>query len=398
MRILQINSVVNSGSTGRIAEDIGKLLVSMNHESYIAFGRGNQHSASRLIRIGSKWDMYQHGLVSLLFDRHGFSSTKATKKLIKEIELLKPDIIHIHNMHGYYLNIKILLNHIKKHKYKVVLTLHDCWVFTGHCTHFEYEGCYKWRTQCNNCIKLSFYPKSIWLDNSKRNFNDKKLLFSSLKNIVIVTPSDWLKRYVKESFLSEKKIIRIYNGIDLNVFKPTFTFSNKNETIRSYVLGVANVWSNRKGFTDFISLRQILPEKIDIILIGLQYNRIQNLPKGIIGIAKTDSAEMLAYYYTNAICFINPTYQDNFPTTNIEALACGTPVVTYDTGGSPEAVDEHTGIVVSKGDVKGLADAISKILLTDRNVWREKCRQRAEKLFNKEKQFKKYIDLYTQLA
>ncbi|MGC8866537.1 MAG: glycosyltransferase [Bacteroidales bacterium] len=394
MRVLQINSTVNTGSTGRIAEDIGRLLISLGHESFIAYGRTSRESSSQTYRIGSTLDNYSHVFVSRVFDRHGFASQKSTLELVKYMDRIKPDVIQLHNLHGYYINLPILFNYLHRSKIPVVWFLHDCWAFTGHCTYFEYYGCYKWKIHCNKCPKLSYYPKSLWLDNSYRNFAEKKTLFSSVSNLIIVTPSDWLKNLVGESFLSEKKIVRIHNGVDLEVFKP---YCHGADSHPPYVLGVANVWSELKGFKDFLELRNILPEEIDIVLVGLPIGELRKLPKGIRGVPRTESVQELAQYYSQALCFINPTYEDNFPTTNIEALACGTPVITYDTGGSSEAVDSETGIVVSKGDINGLAHSVNKIMEKDRNYWKRNCRQRAETFFDKNKQYMKCVQLYEQM-
>lgn len=398
MKLLQINSTVNSGSTGRIAEDIGKVLIANGHESYIAFGRGHRPSQSKLIRIGNAFDVYWHGLQTLLFDRHGFASKRATKRLINYINELKPDLVHLHNLHGYYLNIHILFEALEKIEYPVVWTFHDCWPFTGHCTYFEFESCFKWKSQCSNCPKKNFYPKSIFLDNSKRNFNAKKNLFTKIKHLTIVTPSNWLENYVKESFLQNFPVRVYHNGIDTSVFGVIENkYDEKYKRFGKYILGVANVWSSRKGMQDFYQLRQKIDNSLNIILVGLNRHQLRDLPNGVMGIHHTESVDELAALYRNAILYLNPTYQDNFPTTNIEALACGTPVITYNTGGSPEAVDQLTGRVVPKGDLDGIVHAIHEICSIDRDVWRKNCRARAEKHFDKNKQFLKYLQLYEEM-
>ena len=403
MRVLQINATVNSGSTGRIAEDIGLVLMNNGHESYIAYGRGNQPSKSNKIKIGNQWDANWHGVVSLLLDRHGFASRKATKQLINKIEELKPDVINLHNIHGYYVNIEILFDYLKKINIPVVWTFHDCWPFTGHCTHFDSVGCEKWKTQCEKCPKTKLYPKSIGLDNSFKNYNDKKQIFNQLDNLHIITPSNWLKNLVKQSFLSKFPVSCIHNGIDLSKFSPV---ENVEKLIQKWnlkdkiiVLGVASIWDRRKGLDDFISLSNKLSDTYQIILIGLTKKQIAQLPKNIIGIERTESIEELAEYYSLAKVFVNPTYQDNFPTTNIEALACGTPVVTYNTGGSPEAIDKETGIVVEKGNVDELRDAIERVTSAKTEYYdKEKCRKRAEKHFDKNERYQDYLQLFKTLA
>ena len=403
MRVLQINATVNSGSTGRIAEDIGLILMNNGHESYIAYGRGNQPSKSNKIKIGNQWDANWHGVVSLLLDRHGFASRKATKQLINKIEELIPDVINLHNIHGYYVNIEILFDYLKKINIPVVWTFHDCWPFTGHCTHFDSVGCEKWKTQCEKCPKTKLYPKSIELDNSFKNYNDKKQIFNQLDNLHIITPSNWLKSLVKQSFLSKFPVSCIHNGIDLSKFSPV---ENVEKLIQKWnlkdkiiVLGVANVWQLSKGLSDFVKLAEVLSDAYQVVLIGLTKKQIAQLPKNIIGIERTESIEELAEYYSLAKVFVNPTYQDNFPTTNIEALACGTPVVTYNTGGSPEAIDKETGIVVEKGNVDELRDAIERVTSAKTEYYdKEKCRKRAEKHFDKNERYQDYLQLFKTLV
>lgn len=397
MKILQINTTINSGSTGKIAEDIGKLLIKNGHTSYIAFGRGNRPSESIKIKIGSQLSIYWHWLITAFFDKHGFGSKKASFELIKQIEKIKPDIIGLHNIHGYFLNMEILFKYLQKSNIPVVWTLHDCWAFTGHCTFFDSVNCEKWKLQCHQCPKTKFYPSSYLFDNSKKNYSIKKTLFNLL-DIHLITPSNWLNGLVKQSFLNHS-VNTIYNGIDLSIFKineKTNTSIIKEQfNNKSVILGVASIWDKRKGLDDFIALSQILDRnKFQIILIGLSKDQITNLPPQLIGIERTENIQQLADYYNLTDVFINPTWQDNFPTTNIEALACGTPVITYKTGGSPEAIDENTGIVVNKGDIKGLEQAIHVIIKNGKSFYQDNCRKRAELLFDKNERYLDYIKLF----
>lgn len=392
MKILQINTTVNSGSTGRIAEDIGKTLISKGHESYIAFGRGNQKSVSSLLRIGSKWDFYVHGIISLFTDRHGFGSKRATKRFLKQVDEIKPDAIGLHNIHGYYLNVKILFKYIKDKNIPVLWTFHDCWPFTGHCSY---------NTDCDNCKNCQRkYPTSVFLNQTTRNSKDKKLIFNQVKNLQIITPSIWLKDLVKQSFL-KYPVMSINNGIDLNQFQPSENYKKLKEKLqlqnKKILLGVASTWDKRKGLSDFIQLASLLDTNYKIILIGLTSKQIQNLPKNIMGVQRTESIAELADYYSMADVYVNPTHKDNFPTTNIEALACGTPVITYNTGGSPEAIDDVTGKIITKGDVKGLYNAIQKLALHPQEHHAKVCRTRAEQLFNKEDRYIDYLKLYERL-
>lgn len=396
MKILQINVLSNSGSTGRIAEGIGLQIIENENESYIAFGRGlANESKSQQIKIGNTFDQYLHVLKTRLTDKHGFGSKKITKKFIETIKKINPDIIHLHNIHGYYINVEVLFNFLKEYKKPIVWTLHDCWPFTGHCAYYMQIDCSKWQTQCYKCPIKNSYPKSFY-DNSKNNYKLKKELFTGIKNMHIVTPSNWLAGEVKKSFLQDYPISVINNGINLNQFNIQKKETTKELVSNSFsIIGVANIWDERKGFSDFIKLRQLLGEEFEIILIGLSQNQIDNLPSGIKGIQKTESVYQLAEYYSKADVFLNPTYEDNFPTTNIEAIACGTPVITYDTGGSPESVDFEGGFVVSRGDLDSVVKIIKHLKIS--NISSEICRSRAVKLYDSKQRFNEYIKLYENL-
>lgn len=402
MKILQINTTINSGSTGRITEEIGKLLISKGHESYVAYGRGNRPSKSYKIKIGNKAGQFFHLINTRLFDRHGLSSAIATKKLIKDIEKINPDIIHLHNIHGYYINYKILFNYLKDISKPIVWTLHDCWPFTGHCTHFERFDCRKWQMECNKCPLKNYYPASIFIDRAKKNYYQKKSIFNSAGIINIICPSKWLAEHVKNSFLNNNKIFIINNGLDLNLFNKLNV--DRRELQRKYnipdkkiLLGVANTWKGKKALLDFRKLGERLNDNYLIILIGLKKSMINGFPDNIIYIERTENINELVDYYNIADVFINPTYADTIPTTNIEALACGTPVITYDTGGSPETVNIDTGIVVEKGNVEGLRASVFEIFDKGKDYYSKKCRERAERYYNKDKCFSEYLKIYIQL-
>lgn len=390
MRILQINTTVNSGSTGRIAEEIGRVLIDNGHESYIAYGRNDRPSKSNTIKIGTKKDVYKHSLKTLLFDQHGLGSSKATKNFLKQVDTIKPDVVGLHNIHGYYINYKILFEYLKFKQIPVLWTFHDCWAFTGHCSYFDSVNCVKWQTHCNRCPKTADYPKAL-VDRSYKNFDDKKEAFLDVNKLKIVTPSHWLSNHVQHSFLKDYPVEVIHNGIDLELFKPHRSAFNPNEKI---VLGVASTWDKRKGLEDFKSLRKTLPLSIKIVLIGLSQKQLETLPEGITGISRTENIEELIAWYNKASVFVNPTYVDNFPTTNIEALACGTPVITYNTGGSPEAIgdDSSLGEVVEKGNIEKLKDAILSIKKDDFSI--DSCRKRAELSFNSQDRYLDYLKLY----
>lgn len=389
MKVLQINTVVNSGSTGRIAEEIGIEIISQGHESFIAFGRGERPSKSKLIKIGNTKDVYLHGVKTLLLDQHGLGSYGATQSLIKEIDIIKPDILHLHNIHGYYLNYQVLFQYIKAVNIPVVWTFHDCWPFTGHCVHFEHVSCTKWLTHCEKCPLSGKYPRSF-ADRSFKNFDDKKDAFLNVENLTIITPSNWLRNLVKQSFLKEYKVETINNGIDLQSFYPPKT--KVNERI---ILGVASTWSNAKGLHDFIKLREVLDDDIKIVLIGLSKSQIKSLPYNITGISRTENVEELAQWYQRATVFVNPTYLDNFPTTNLEALACGTPVITYNTGGSPESINPKVGEVIEQGNMELLKMAIERFLFKENlQDLMKTCSDHAVEFFDKEDRYKEYLEIY----
>lgn len=403
--LLQINSVINTGSTGRIAEEIGQKAIAAGWKSYIAYGReSNRPSQSLKIRIGDDWDIRLHGLHTRLFDNHslGLSSRGATKKLISQIEEIKPDIIHLHNLHGYYLNIELLFNYLATKDIPIVWTLHDCWSFTGNCTYFSFVGCDKWKTECHSCPQTKTYPASLILDRSRKNFLEKCALFNSVNNLTLVPVSNWLKNYIKESFLSKHNVKTIHNGIGLENFKP----SSDNGAIRHkyglnrddiIILGVASPWAKRKGFADFIELSSMIDSNTKIILVGLSDKKLKELPPNIIGIKRTDSVEELAELYSMSNLFCNLTYEDNYPTTNLEAIACGTPTLTYRTGGSVESVTNETGFIVDQGDLKGVLKAIERVRQKGKSHYTPLCRLRADEYFNKDDRYQEYLELYEEL-
>lgn len=390
MKVFQINSTCGFGSTGRIAVDILKELEKNGGEGVIAYGRNSAPQNVNSYRIGSDLDVKIHGVLSRITDRQGFYSSSATKKLIEKIKDYNPDIIHLHNIHGYYLNVAILFEFLKEYNKPIVWTLHDCWAFTGHCAYFSFNGCEKWKTECNTCPLKKDYPTSLVMDNSNKNYKQKKELFTKPASITFVTPSNWLKDLTEKSFLGKYPVKVINNGIDLNKFKPTESdFREKNNLQDKFIiLGVASVWEERKGLKDFIKLNEMLCENEKIVLVGLDDNQLATLPQNIIGIKRTNSIEELAELYSAADVFVNPTYEDNYPTTNLEAISCGTPVVTYITGGSPESVFEGNGYSVPQGDINAIYNAIKKV---------DGCKTPTNDFFDASKRYKEYVDLYKEI-
>lgn len=396
--LLQINTVVNRGSTGRIAEEIGKLAMQSGWNSYIAYGRQKAYSQSNLIHIGNLFDCYMHVLQTRLFDRHGFGSKKTTMRFIEQIEKISPDIVHLHNIHGYYLNYPILFDYLAEMDIPVIWTLHDCWSFTGHCPYFDFVKCDKWQSICYSCIQTRKYPASWFVDRSKKNFIDKRACFNKLRKLTLVPVSNWLDSLIKKSFLSENNTMVIHNGIDLDTFFPHPSIKKKlGLQNRFVILGVANIWEERKGLDDFILLSKKVSSNVVIILIGLSKKQIQKIPNSIIGIERTDSVNQLAEYYSSADLYVNLTKEDNFPTTNIEALACGTPVLTYRTGGSIEAITPEVGFIVEKGNIDGILAAIQIVKTNGKEKYISICRDHAVLHFRNSQCFTKYIDLYNSL-
>ena len=397
MRVLQINSVCGVGSTGRIATDLYKVLEEQGHECLIAYGRGTAPEGINSYKIGTNLDNYLHVARTRLFDQHGYGSKKPTRELVKKIKEYNPDVIHLHNLHGYYLNLEVLFNYLAESNKPVVWTLHDCWAFTGHCAYFDYVGCDKWKSECRNCPQKKTYPNSYGLDNSYQNFNQKKDLFTRLNNLIIITPSQWLADLVKKSFLNKYPVQVINNGIDLNVFKPTPSEFRKKYHLekKKIILGVANVWDDRKGFNTFIELSSNLNDNYQIIMVGVTEKQKNNLPSNIIGITRTNNIKELAEIYSSADIFVNPTLEDNFPTVNLESIACGTPIITFDTGGSPESLTMKCGSVVEKRNIKLLIDTINE-MITSNSIDNKECLKQSKK-YNKDDKFPEYVKIYGML-
>lgn len=396
MKVLQINSVCGYGSTGRIVISLYNEVVNNNSECLIAYGRKDEPLGYNTYKIGSKLDNYVHVFKTRIFDKHGLGSRKPTLELIDKIKQYNPDVIHLHNIHGYYINIVILFNFLKQYGKPIVWTLHDCWPFTGHCTYFTKVKCDKWKNKCRNCVQKKVYPASIVLDNSTNNYILKKDLFTNLQNVTLITPSKWLANLVKESFLKEYDVQVINNGIDLEVFQfnhNNFKIKNKIED-KYMILGVASQWNERKGLSYFLDINRKLDDRFKIVIVGLTEKQKKNLPDEILGITRTNNVKELVEIYSAADVFVNPTLEDNFPTTNLEAMACGTPVITFNTGGSGESITPYTGFVVEYGDINNIISILNN--LEFKNIKPEDCEKQA-KLYSDKLKFKKYIKLYDDL-
>lgn len=389
-KILQINVTSNWGSIGKIAEQIGQCAMRHGWESYVAYGRMQNPSKNKLIKIGTMADVYRHYATQRLLDNEGLCSSRATRRFLKAVDEIKPDIVHLHNIHDHYLNYRLLFSYLAERQIPVVWTFHDCWAFTGHCFHFVTKNCERWKTECHDCPLGHEYPNTFW-DRSRKNFQLKKKLFSNHPNLTIVACSDWIRDFAAQSFLKQNRIEVIKNGIDLDTFKP---YGNKSSE-KFRIIAVSSVWNKQKGLDDIKELRKLLDDGHEIIVVGVTKSQKQDLPNDIIGIERTNNVQELAGLYSSSNVLINPTYADTFPTVNLEALACGTPVITYRTGGSPEAIDDKTGIVVEQGDVNAMARAIAE--LKQHPLLAADCRARAEAHFNRNTCFEKYIQLYNEL-
>lgn len=363
MKILMINSVCGIRSTGRICTDLAKDFEKEGHNVKIAYGRERVPNAFQkyAVRIGTDLGNKISAVHTRITDRHGFANKRATKKFLEWAEEYDPDFLWLHNLHGYYINVEMLFAWIKKRPdMQVKWTLHDCWAFTGHCSYFAFEGCEKWRQECHDCPQKGRYPKALLFDGSRTNYQRKKNAFTGVKNMALITPSQWLAGLVRNSFLAEYPVEVVYNTIDTSVFKPTPSDFRKRYNLenKKIILGVASIWDERKGFDDFLKLSKMIDEKHQIVLVGLNDKQIKSLPRNVIGIKRTNSTQELAEIYTAADVFVNLTYEDNYPTVNLEAKSCGTPVITYHTGGSIESVSEDC--VVPQGDLKATKERILK--------------------------------------
>lgn len=423
LKIVLVNTVCGQGSVGRITADLYETARRHDAQAAVAYGRGNAAEGIVSYKIGNRADFYRHVCRNFFLGESGFGSAASTRRFLRYLEEVKPDILHLHNLHGFYLQTELLFAFIKEKHIPVVWTFHDCWPFTGHCAYYEKNGCLLWQEGCMRCrYHRSAYPYALFRDNAKTAFQRKKEAFTGVENLVIVTPSRWLAGEVKKSFLKEYPVEVIPNGIDLSVFAPK---ERQKEPVHT-VLGVANIWEERKGLSFFVRLAETLPEHYRIRLIGLSAGQQRALkkrfgPERLMAQQRTESLAELAEAYRQADVFVNPTLEDNFPTANLEALACGTPVVTFETGGSPETIgvtkgQSDCGICVEKGNADALLQAVRFIcegshrdgsVRTDSLQGRInvrpgehftplQCRARAEQ-FEKNTQYDRYFALYQRM-
>ena len=390
MKIVQINATCGFGSTGKICTSVSELLSAENIENYILYVSGKSSFPYGIKYASGKYIKLQ-ALKSRIFGNYGFNSQYATKRLINELNRIKPDIVHLHNLHGHNCNLKMLFSFLKEKNIKLFWTFHDCWAFTAYCPHFTMAKCDRWKKECHDCPQIKYF--SWFFERSKYLFNEKKRLLKGL-DLTIITPSQWLADLVKQSFLNNYPVKVINNGIDLSVFKPTGCgFREKIGLIgKKIVLGVAFGWGVRKGLDVFIELVKRLPDDYRIVLVGTDDNVDKQLPENIISIHRTQNQKELAEIYTAADVFVNPTREENYPTVNMESLACGTPVVTFRTGGSPEILDETCGSVVPCDDIDAMEMEIRRIC-EEKPYTKQSCLTRARS-YDINQRFDEYVDLY----
>lgn len=393
MKLVQIN-ICDNGSTGKIMSDIfNNIDKNIQKVGFVGF----KYTENPLFkRIHSITAYRIHKLLARYFAVDELGSVFETIKLIRQLKKIDPDIIHLHNIHSYTLNYNLLFRYIKKYNKKTVWTLHDCWAFTGGCYYFDDKGCYDWQEGCENCKFLKSAGVQVPINSIGRYYKEKKKAFSGVANMRIVTPSKWLKDLVCQSFLKAYDTTVINNGINLDnfIYTDNHTFDDVIDRNKKIILGVASPFNERKGFSDFIKLANMLDETYQIVMVGVSDEQFKVLSDKIIGIKRTESQIQLAELYSISYAFVNLTYEDNFPTVNIEALACGTPVVCYQTGGATEMFDESNGIVVKKGDLKGVVQALNKVeQIKKSNNFSDEIRQK----YSAKRMADDYLTIYNEL-
>lgn len=393
MIIAQINATCDIGSTGKICVGISRLLCNDNVENYILCSRNKGYELG--IVCSEETSQKLQALKAKVFGNYGFNSNRATLKIIDSLEKIKPDVVHLHNIHGHDCNIEMLFSYFKEKKIKLVWTFHDCWAFTGYCTYFSMARCDKWQTTCYDCVQRKNY--SWFFDRAEELYGRKKNLFSGL-DLTIVTPSIWLAELVKQSFLKDYPVKVINNGIDFETFKPIDSDFRKKHAIedKKIILGISNVWEKRKGLDVFIDLSKRLSDDYRIVLVGTDDQTDKMLPNNVISIHRTQNQIELAEIYSVADVFVIPTREDNYPTVNMESLACGTPVLTFRTGGSPEIIDETCGSVVDCDDIDALEREIIRIC-EEKPYSKESCLKKAQE-FDQNERFKEYVRLYKEIT
>lgn len=397
MKLLQINVDANNGSNGSIAQELGKEALRRGWESYIAYGRRSVPSESTLIRIGNDLDVKIHGIQSRLFDNHGLASKSATRQFLKSVDEIRPNLIHLHNIHGYYLNYKLLFEYFKEKNIPIVWTFHDCWPFTGHCGYFESVQCEKWKTGCHSCELRKFYPKSLFLDRSSRNYRLKKSLFTSINSLHITTVSKWLMSKVRDSFFRDYPISTVYNFVNEKIFSPNVERINRCDyglDDRKILIGAAANWVPSKGIPDFNALADSLSDKYQIVMVGVTEDVKKQISPNVHCLARVERPQLLAALYAEADILLNLSRQETFGMTTLEAMACGTPGISYNNTACPEVLSNDTGVIVPTGNIKAVEEAIELIEKKGKNSFKDNCVARANTIFSKNNIISQYFDVY----
>ena len=391
MKVLFINLVYGIGSTGKIIADIMSVLKKYGNDAKALYGAGERSDNADAVKVSGKLEFYFHNAVSRFTDHAGLYSWAATLKIISEIRKFKPDIIHLHTLHGFYVNYEMLFRFLKEADIPVVWTLHDCWTFTGHCTHFSQAKCTLCQTECRGCKLLHRYPQCYLKGDVRRNYLRKKKAFTGVKNLTITTPSQWLADQVAKSFLRDYPRIVIPNGIDRAIFHPQSSHLREKYHLedKKIVLGAANAWNARKGLPDLLTLANRLGSTYQVVLIGLTEKQLPDISPNVLGLLRTTNQTELAQWYSAADVFVNPTYEETFGLTTVEAQTCGTPVVVYETDGCPETVAPGNGRLVSQGDMQALENAVRDVV--DSN-WRADPKKMER--FDKDTVYQGYVELY----
>lgn len=405
-KLLLVNTYGNLWSTGRLAAEVGEVAKNNGWECYFAYASQAKPCGYQMIRINTSRVLNKiHFFFSRILNLKGFGSWWETRKFIRTIKKICPDIIHLHNIHGDYLNIPLFFRFLKRANIPVVWSLHDCWAMTGGCTHFVYFRCEQWKTGCHNCPRYKNKDRGGELRGFIRTmpwvYKYKKQLFEAVPNLTIVSASEWLAQIARNSYLSIKDIRVIPNGIDVSIFKP---YDNTTEIRRKYdlrdkfvIMGVGTEWSVRKGFNDYLQLSQKLSSDFVIVLVGVDHLTQKQLPTNIIGISKTDNIAELALLYSTANVVTSLSYQEAFGLTPIEGFACGTPAIVYNNTALPELITPQTGIIVETGSIDKLVEAIEEIRSRGKQYYSPCCRETAEKFYNKYTQYSKYVELYQEI-
>lgn len=401
MRVMQINAFYGYGSTGRIVEDIQKISKENGIEAYVAFSYTtyDENEISNCYRMGNFVNKKLHALLSRINGRQGYFSVCSTKKLLKHMDKIKPDIVHLHNLHANFVNLNMLLDYLGKNNISTVVTLHDCWLYTGGCYHYTLDGCYKWQEKCGNCPKKHTDLKSHFIDKTEKNLQDRKKYFGNIKDLSIVGVSSWISEEAKKSVLRDKNHLVIYNGVDTEFFKHTPSDFKKEHGIEDkfVILGLGSKWLdpvNKEGLNYIV---KNLPSDCVFVLFGCTREQMEGLPQEVVGLGYINNKDTVRKLYSMADVFVNSTREDTYPTVNMESQACGTPVVTYKNTGTGETVDNICSFLVETEDYKALFEKVMEIKENGKKAYSDKCREFAKKSFDKEINYQKYLELYKEI-